>query len=147
MASTAAVLVIATLIVPASVAMIVWNRREWRHWQQAGLDAADLEYRHRQFLRRIQTSIMLGLLGLMMGTGQLLTEWAESPRFTVLFWTITLLLLVWIILLALVDIWATRRHFGRIQQEIFVQRLALEAAQRRASAEADDSAAPADATE
>ncbi len=144
MLPTAVLLLIAAMLVPVAAAMIVWHLREWQHWQQVGLDAVDLDYRRRQFQRRMQTSAMLGLLGLMMAVGQVLTGWLESPWFTICFWSATLLLVAWLILLALVDIWATRRHFGRLQRDIFLHRLALEAAQRRAKASASDASEPAE---
>jgi hypothetical protein len=45
-----------------------------------------------------------------------------------------ILLVCWVILLALVDAWATKHHFGRLRDKCMVEKLRLEAEVRRIQA-------------
>lgn len=106
----------AVLLVLAAVGLI-WMH--WRTWQQA-LDAPhenaeEQRFAWLQFRRRVQSSGMIGLVGLGIFIGQFI----RSPVVWVFFWTGIALLLVWILLLALADAFATQQHFGRLRRQEF----------------------------
>jgi hypothetical protein len=88
----------------------------WNTWQRAdhgGLSDRDRLYYSRQFRRRILSSGMLGLMGLLMLGGL----WIEATWAQALFWVGMLLGILAVMLLALTDWWSSRAHFGR--DEVF----------------------------
>ena len=124
------VLVPAVLLL-AALAMLYSHLRAWRECQRLPLEDDELDYRRRQFRRRMQSSAMLGLLGVGLGVGQALTLWIPSPLWTGVFWAAMLLGLIWVGLLALADAWATRHFYGRRRHQCLIERVALEAQLRR----------------
>jgi hypothetical protein len=115
--------------------MIVWHVRAWRSFKRRQSDAGERNYRWRQFRRRMQTSVMLALLAVAFPVGDVLTMLTRgSPDWgiwVVVYWMGTILLACWIVLLGLVDIWATRHYFGRLHNQCFVEQIKLEAELRR----------------
>jgi UDP-N-acetylmuramyl pentapeptide phosphotransferase/UDP-N-acetylglucosamine-1-phosphate transferase len=106
--------------------------RNWRAYQLQNLAPEDLDYRRRQYRRRMQTSAMLGLLAVAMFAWKLLSEWLQSFWFSTVFLLAILLLLCWVGLLALVDVWATNHHFGRLRHRCAIEQAKLEVELRRA---------------
>ena len=70
---------------------------------------------------------MIGLLGVAIVVGQLLMDIVKSPRFHVYYWIGVLTLLLWIVLLAVADMVATRLLQPRAERPC---RRAREAADR-----------------
>ena len=108
--------------------------RTWRRLQQQGLEPDDLDYRRRQFRRRMQTSAMLGLLAVALFVGQLATSRVESKLFVFGYWGGVLLVVGWVGLLSVADILATKHHFGRLRQTYLVEQAKLHAELRRIQA-------------
>ena len=104
-------------------------------YQHENLDAEELDYRRRQYRRRMQTSVILGGLAIAMFVGTLLT-FRLPPRslFVPIFWGVFLLVLGWVVVLAAADMVATRRHFRRVRSETLVERAILQAELRRIQA-------------
>ena len=124
--------VIFSILVMASAGgLLAWHVRAWRRAQGEALEPVHLDFRRRQYLRRMQTSSMLGLLGLAVLVGRLLMAIPLSPLAISIYWVIVLLVLAWIALLALVDIWATKHHFGRLRDHYLVEQARLQAELRR----------------
>lgn len=119
------------ILLAFAAGLMVSHVRTWRTFQQEKLDAEDFDYRRRQFRRRMQTSAMLGLLAVALLAGQLLTEWLRSGWFAGVYWFAVILLVCWVGLLAVVDMWATKHHFGRLRQHCLVEQAKLEAEIRR----------------
>jgi hypothetical protein len=111
----------------AAVGLIYWHVHSWRTAQLADLSADEHDYYRRQFRRRMQTSAMLGILAVVIVSGEFLTRWANSLLFFGLYWVATLLLVIWIFLLACVDIWATQHHFSQLRQKYFIEQTKLQA--------------------
>ncbi len=110
---------------------MVWHVRAWQATQREKLDAGELLFRYRQFRRRTQTSAMLGMLAVALSAGQLIT----GPAWLVLlFWGVVVLMVAWAGLLAAVDAWATKCHFGRLRQQLLLEQAKLQAELRRHSA-------------
>ncbi len=114
-----------------AVGMMAWHLRSWRRIGHAESDADELDYHYRQFRRRMQTSAMLGILAVGIFAGQ----WITGPPLLVgIFWSGVLLGVLWLALLALVDIWATRHHYNRLRQTNLVEQAKLQAQVRRIQA-------------
>ena len=58
---------------------------------------------------------MLGLLAAAVLVGYVLTVWLRSGWFALVFWMAVIGVACWVALLAAVDIWATKHHFGRLR--------------------------------
>lgn len=134
MSSIASVLLVSILMLATTAGMLYSHVRAWREYQQQQLDAEEYDYRRRQFRRRMQTSAMLGILGIAIFVGYVLTLWLKSPEFTVIFWIAVIMVLLWTCLLALVDIWATKHHFTRMRDHCLVEQAKLRAEIQRMQA-------------
>lgn len=122
------------IMLVAAAGLLIWHVRTWRVVQAQAIEPKESEYRRNQFRRRMQTSAMLGLLGVLIPVGQWLTAWAESRLFAAIFWGGVLLLIVWMALLALVDMMVTQHHFSRLRNDYLIERAKLNAEMRRIQA-------------
>ncbi|MGE3313630.1 MAG: hypothetical protein AB7O26_00855 [Planctomycetaceae bacterium] len=100
------------LLVVLGISMIVGHRRAW-DGQKNDPELAEFDRVHfyRRFRRRMQTSAMLVVLGLLLAVGGTVIPWQNYPAAAQLaYWIGVLLLTFWVILLALGDILSTRVH-------------------------------------
>lgn len=123
------------VICMALVAASLWlTKTHWEHWREVDTDP-NLQPRERDHLRRrhrrrMQTSTMLGFVGVAILGGRLFPP--EDPTLvTVFYWTGVALLVLWMALLALGDMIATRVHYGVQRRKVDSQRDRLEAQLRR----------------
>jgi hypothetical protein len=130
----ASVTLVSLLLLLVAVGLIVSHVRSWRAYVRYEANAESFDYRRRQFRRRMQTSAMLGILAVAMPAGYLLTIWINSGWFALVFWMAVIGLACWVALLALVDIWATKHHYGRLRYECQVEQARLQAELRRIQA-------------
>jgi len=118
---------------------MVWHVRSWRAQQSAGLAPEELDYRRRQFRRRMQTSALLALIALALPLGVWLLQhephegsiWAKAGA---VFWGGVILLVMCLAVLAVADMWATKRFFGNIRHDFRVEKARLESELRRIKA-------------
>ncbi|OHB66258.1 MAG: hypothetical protein A2V70_04900 [Planctomycetes bacterium RBG_13_63_9] len=115
----------------AAAGLMLLHRRAWRVAREQDLDADGLRYRRQQFRRRMQTSGLLGLLAVAVFVGRLITK---PPLLVLVFWGCVLLILGWVFLLAVLDIWATKYYFGRLRQTYRIEESRLRAELRRIEA-------------
>lgn len=114
--------------------LIDGHLRAWRGQQEdASLSPRALRSARQQFLRRMQASSLIGCLG------ALVAIWPVIPRHPVWMGGYVLLLSVaslWIVLLALVDAWATSARMQDLRAQAAVRRAELltSAAARRSAA-------------
>jgi hypothetical protein len=109
------VFVLSLTLLGLSGALIDSHRRSWRD----ALEKADLPERVRRFVlaqyrRRLQASGMIGVIG------ALVAVWPLVPRLPgpMMFYVAVLLAgCGWIMLLAVLDLFATRHHFRRLRDE------------------------------
>ena len=78
------------------------------------------EFHRRQFRRRLQGSLMIGVLGLMLPVGTLI----DAPLWNLGYVTLLLMLLGWMLLLGIADLVATRHHFTRVREQLLAEMLA-----------------------
>jgi hypothetical protein len=116
--------------------------RTWRRAQQLEFDPDDLDFARRQYRRRMQSSAMLGLLAPAIVVGQLVISRAESDLAKLSYWGLVVLVVGWVCLLAVVDIWATKHHFSRMRQTYLVEQARLQAELRRLQASRGNGKAP-----
>ena len=124
---------IALLVLLATAGLISSHLRTWRLVQQNAtqLQPSELDYRRRQFRRRMQTSAMLGLVGIGVLAGRLLIVFRSPPLVVLIFWSGVVLLVVWLGLLAVADMISTRYYFGRLRQDYLVEEARLQVELRR----------------
>ncbi|WP_339907670.1 hypothetical protein [Symmachiella dynata] len=101
---------------------VVWIRQQ----SEPNLSEKDLEFFRRQHRRRIQTSGILTLIGLVMLVGDIVVANRKDLLTFVIWLTLLLLLVIWVLLLAMGDWWAIRAHTQSAIAEVQVQQLALE---------------------
>lgn len=122
---------VALLLMAVSAGLTVWHAKTWHAAQAEPLEPADRDFRRRQFRRRMQTSGMVGVVGVAIFLGTVLTPWVASPLFAFVYWAAVLLLLVWLVLLALADLLASRFHFSRMRSQNVVEQAKLRAEARK----------------
>jgi len=114
--------------------LIVSHVLVWRRIQRRRPEVEELDFRRRQFRRRMQTSTMLALLAAAILVGELAISQVESLWVRLVFWGSVLLVVLWVGLLAIVDIWATKHHFDRLRQSFLLEQTKLHAELRRIQA-------------
>jgi hypothetical protein len=110
-----------------SLGLLAWHWNSWRQSDHGGLPEREQLFYRRQFRRRVLASGMLGVIGLLM-TASL---WIQETSAQLTFWLGILFALLWVILLAITDWWASRTHFGRDQVLQTVERELLKAEIRK----------------
>jgi len=123
---------ISSLLLLCAVGLMAMHVRTWRLARAGKPDAEELDYRYRQFRRRMQSSALLGLMAVAIFAGQWIP--VAEVLLTCLFWGGVLLGLCWVGLLALADIWATKHYFGRLRQTYIIEQAKLHAQARRLQA-------------
>jgi len=101
---------------------VVWTRQQ----AEPNLPDKDLEFFRRQHRRRLQTSGLLTVIGLVMLVGDMLVSNRKDLVTFVIWLAILLLLVLWVLLLAMGDWWAIRAHTQSALAEVQIQQLALE---------------------
>lgn len=126
-------ILVGLLLVFAAACFVRWHANAWRALGERAseLDVEEIDFRRRQLRRRTQTSAMLGLVGIGMLVGRLLLVWRAHPTVILLFWGGVVLLVLWLGLLAVADMVATRFYFGRLRQNCLVEQARLRAQLRR----------------
>ena len=129
------------LIVTAAV-MIGGHRRAWRkRLEEKSLEQSDREHYFRQYRRRMQTSAMLGLVGLLIVVGDWLIPWNQAAVWFPIYWGVVLMLTGWIGLLGVADLLSTRVYTNAALARVRSKQRELEsqlAAVRRAQSNGAD---------
>jgi hypothetical protein len=104
-------LVFGSFLILAGIWLIRWHRAAWRvHRDDATADdRAKLHYR-RQYRRRIQVSVLLIFVGVMIPLGDWLMVQRRDPKWITIFWIAVLFVALWIMLLAALDWLSSRMH-------------------------------------
>jgi hypothetical protein len=86
--------------------------RSWReHARDDSLDESDLRYYRNQFRRRVQASGIILLLGILIPIGdRIIPLNRNDASVATLYWLVVLALTCWVLLLAMLDLVATRAH-------------------------------------
>lgn len=109
-------------------ALLMWRHAAfWRSVQQDRLEREDRDYFHAQFRRRLRTSAMIGLIGLLL----IASPWVATPLAMALYLIGLLLLLCWILCMALFDVLSTHEYWREHRKRQLSERRKMEAEVRR----------------
>lgn len=108
-----AVAIISLTMLGLSGLLIDSHRRTWREARDSATNSpADKQFARSMYYRRMQASALVGLMGAAIGIWPLFDN--QARPWALLFYTAILLTAcAWSMALAMLDIWATRRHFQR----------------------------------
>jgi hypothetical protein len=120
------------LLLLVAAGLMLWHVRQWRRVRPELITKDEHDYRRRKYRRRMQSSAMLGLAGAAIFIPEVLPKDITGSPFFLLYWLAVLLLVVWTMLLAAVDFWATKVYYDRLQNAYFHEKMKLEAELRRA---------------
>jgi hypothetical protein len=122
------------LLLLVSGVLMFAHWRKWNAYRQQALPQMEHDYRRRQFRRRMQASGMIGIVGIALMVGaalflgrESLIPWIDDPVVILIFWAAVVLITVWTVLLALVDVWASQRYVNRILGEDLLEQTKLHA--------------------
>lgn len=137
-----AVAIISLTMLGLSGLLMDSHRRTWREARDsATLAPVDKQFARAMYLRRMQASALVGLMGAAIGLWPLFDN--QAGPWALLFYTAILLTAcAWSMALAVLDLWATRRHYHRkrIEQRKKQMQLAVDLASMAESAEAEGTA-------
>jgi hypothetical protein len=119
----------------ASALMIVSHIRAWRRHQREGLEPRELDYRRRQYRRRMQTSGLIGLLAFFLPAGEMLVIRLESTWIALAYLGLTMFLVLWVCLFAMADVLATKRYFDCLRHANLLEQTRLHALLRHKEGE------------
>jgi len=106
----------------ATAAVLFWmNRRTWKQRQSEGLEPPAIDFFERQYRRRSQVNVVLGVVALAI----LLGIWVRAPMLSILYWAGVILLVIWIGLLATLDFISTYNFFQDVRANQRATREAL----------------------
>jgi hypothetical protein len=111
----------------SAAGLMAWHVRTWRAVKEHDVSPKERDFLWRQYRRRIQTSAMLAVLAVLIFA----EPWLASSVAKGLLGVGMLLLVLWLGLLAGIDILATRHHFARLRSGYLVEQAKLEAEARR----------------
>ncbi len=124
----AAVVLFSLFLLASAVGLMLLHARTWREFRERDHDVEDFDYRRRQYRRRMQVSAMIGLLAIALFVGWMLMNTSLfSVTFFAVYWIVVMLVTCWVLLLALVDIWATKYHYGRLRDRCLIEQARLRA--------------------
>jgi hypothetical protein len=112
-----AVAIISLTMLGLSGLLIDSHRRTWREARDSTtLSQVDKQFARAMYYRRTQASALVGLMGAAIGIWPIFDN--QARPWALLFYTAILLTAcAWSMALAMLDIWATRRHFQRKRME------------------------------
>jgi hypothetical protein len=114
----------ATFLLAISTAMLLRHRSVWRESDPYELSEREREYRSRQHRRRMQTSSMIGVIGLLVLAGNWLPG---GVVLSTTYWSVVLVLVSWIVWLAVADLISTRLFFHQVRQDQLAEQVKLQA--------------------
>ncbi|MDR1383921.1 MAG: hypothetical protein LBJ67_08775 [Planctomycetaceae bacterium] len=80
---------------------------------------------NRQFRRRIQVAVMIGLSGFFMAVGACIPT-KNHPKVFILLWGLAILLLLWSIVIAVIDAISVSVHYSRIHHQQIAEQIRVQ---------------------
>lgn len=117
-------LIFGACLVAGGIAALMWHVRSWRERSSdESLSADERRYYRRQFARRLQTSGLIVLIGILLPVGDGLISketWRNHPGWFAVYWMVVLALAMWVLALGFGDLLSTRLHsrdaLGRLRR-------------------------------
>ena len=117
-----------------SAALILQHIRARKAGSLQKTDELARQFARSQYRRRMRASTLVGIVGIAVFVG----HWVSEPVLALMYWGIILLVVMWILLLAVLDLLSSRAYFGRLQREQLVEEACLRADLRRAKSVRDN---------
>lgn len=109
------------LLLALSVALLVMHRRSWLAVRDsANSQKHEKRYALAQYRRRMQASGMIAVVGIAIGMGPLVPQ---RPGSYTLYLGALLVACLGLVLLAGLDLWATRQHYRRMRSEQMTEQI------------------------
>ena len=108
------------------ILVIVHVRSHRQHRKDSALTDADRKFYDRQYSRRLQTSGLLVTLGALIGGCGYVKALETSPVFATIYVIGLLLLTMWLVLLAMSDVLATRIYISQLNRRSHNMQKSLE---------------------
>lgn len=113
---------VGALLVIVGVVFLVSHFRTWKKQQNdPTLEDEDRLHYYRRFRRRVQTSALIVLIGVLIPIGDAWPLLRQNASLFALYWLIVLLLAFWIVLQAITDMASTGAHtrvaLSRVQRK------------------------------
>ena len=90
------------------LSMMAWHQKSWaRQREEPGFNQWDLKRLKSRYRRRMQTSGMIAVMGVMLGVGDVLI-WQQGPVVATVYWIGVIALGGWLLLLGLGDLFSVR---------------------------------------
>ncbi len=106
-----------------AVVLVVRHMSFWRSLDQLILEPEEIEFFRQQFRRRMQASVLIGIIGLTIS----FIDWITSPNLFTVFVFTWLLMIAWIVWLALVEMFRSRSFLRNLAVQQRIKRAQLEA--------------------
>jgi len=126
--------VLALVLLAVGWGLLAWHILEWRAARSLAADDAALRFARSRFSRRLQTSSLIVVLGLLVPWSPHIT----TPKWLALFWLLVLLITLWILCLAIGDLIIVRLHVQRRHHAERVKSLAAAAKSKAERPERND---------
>ena len=137
---------VCVILVAAALWLVQAHRQHWQEVDTAQeLPSRERDHLRRRYRRRMQTSTMLGFVGVAILAGRLFPP--DDPSLvTIFYWAGVALLVFWMALLALGDLISTQVHYRVNRRKAECERDRLEAQLRRLVAEQQEKSDRSDKT-
>lgn len=109
-----------------AVGMLATHLRAWKRTLRRERDPVELKFAYEQLRRRTKASTLLITLAIAIVAGQFL----HSAWWIIGYWSAMLVVVAWVCVLAMQDMSATRRHYGRLRSIQMAEQAKLEASLR-----------------
>ncbi len=113
----------AAFLLGASVLLLWIHWRAWRAFRSQEIDEKAIDFRYRQFRRRMQASAMIGLVGVAVVVSLVVTD----SMLTAVIWLVVLSLVVWMLLLAFADMVSSYFYYNQIRDQQTAEHASLQA--------------------
>ena len=112
----------AVLLISVSALMVLHHAGTWRRDKMRTLPGVERDFLHRRYRRRVQTSLVIGGLGLIVFG----SSWITTPSAVITFWMAALFGVFLLVANAAFDWNDSRTHYGKQRDQIFAERAQLE---------------------
>lgn len=113
-------------ILAAGAILMIWQFRVWRGLSQVTRPSPEeSEFLRRRCFRRTQIAFLLMVTGILLVGGRTLFPDTEHPGWAIIYWTLTMLLTLWLIVLAAADLTIGVLHFSRLKHRSDLEQIRL----------------------
>ncbi|MGL6195717.1 MAG: hypothetical protein ACRC2T_12950 [Thermoguttaceae bacterium] len=117
------------LLIVFAISFAIWQTRSLSFSLRQLKDNDDVSkgeeiFLRRQYRRRIQISILIGLCGICMFAGMGFSP-AKSPNYFVFSWALAILFIFWTMILACLDFFSIKMHYKRISNKNIAEEMKL----------------------